>query len=437
MQEKSESSETEEKITKVREAPWIHPEAVADMIRSNEAEERDRPALIRLYIRAQMNFFGKPGKSGKSKDYWPDNQTIAECLGVPEYDVQNALRYSDIERIGGGKGRGQGKRFRIVKKEWNHGGMKIGRIKSNQRDQSDSENVESTSAPRNIDVCQQSNQRLQHVESTSATALEGDGLEKRGVEGEGGGSLRAYAREPNTPPPLVPQVSFKKLTAEESKEYLNDFDLIDSDSLPLAYYGLIAEVCGASLHDGSGDADKAALLLKGIPAEFRRQDVIASWMIWYVFQLSPKWNGDTHYLTRFSASWATYSDMAKETQKAINAQKKAQAQREADEKAKVATQYFISEVSKSAKAKKVMDAVIEMYGYEAMDDNLGILHGIACDELGIDATSKMKDIEVDEMIAKIKEVGSEDVHFAIGRCQVEFHKRRKEEMARGQNVGKC
>lgn len=436
MQENSESSETEEEITKVREAPWIHPEAVADLIRSSEAEERDRPALIRLYIRAQMNFFGKPGKSGKSKDYWPDNQTISECLGVPEYDVQNALRYSDIERIGGGKGRGQGKRFRIVKKEWNHGGKKVGRKTSNQRDQSDSENVESTSAPRNIDVCQQSNQRLQHVESTSATGLEGDGLENNEVEGEGGGSLRAYAREPKTPPPLVPQVSFKKLTAEEAMGFLNDFDLVNPKSLAMAYYGLIAKIHGASLLDGSADDEKATLLLKGIP-EFQQQDIIASWMIWYVFQLSPKWNGDTHYLTRFSASWAKYSDMAKETQKAINAQKKAQAQREADEKKKEATQYFISEVSKSAKAKKVMDAVIEMYGYEVMDDNLGVLHGIACDELGIDAASKMKDIEVDEMIAKIKEVGSEDVHFAIGRCQVEFHKRRKEEMARGQNVGKC
>ena len=324
-----------------------------------------------------------------------------------------------------------------MKKEWNHGGKKVGRKTSNQRDQSDSENVESTSAPRNIDVCQQSNQRLQHVESTSATALEGDGLEKRGVEGEGGGSLRAYAREPKSPPLLVPQVSLKKLTAEEAKEFLNDFVLVDSDSLPMAYYGLIAKVCGASLHDGSADADKASLLLKGIPAEFRRQDVIASWMIWYVFQLSPKWNGDTHYLTRFSASWATYSDMAKETQKAINAQKKAQAQREANEKAKVATQYYISEVSKSAKAKKVMDAVVELYGYEVMDDNLGVLHGIACDELGNDASSKMKDVEVDEMIAEIKQVGSENLVFAIGRCQIEFKKRRKGEMARRQPLGKC
>jgi hypothetical protein len=129
--------------------------------------------------------------------------------------------------------------------------------------------------------------------------------------------------------------------------------------------------------------------------------------------------------------------MAKETQKAINAQKKAQAQREADEKKREATQYYISEVSKSAKAKKVMDAVIEMYGYEAMDDNLGLLHGIACDELGNDAASKMKDFEVDEMIAKIKEVGSENVVFAIGRCQIEFKKRRKDEMARGRNAGKC
>ncbi len=41
----TESSEAEEKIAKTRETPWIHPGAVADLIRSGEAEDRDRPAL--------------------------------------------------------------------------------------------------------------------------------------------------------------------------------------------------------------------------------------------------------------------------------------------------------------------------------------------------------------------------------------------------------
>ena len=309
MQEKSESSETEEKITKVREAPWIHPEAVADLIRSGEAEERDRPALIRLYIRAQMNFFGKPGKSGKSKDYWPDNQTIAECLGVPEYDVQNALRYSDIERIGGGKARGQGKRFRIVKKEWNHGGKKVGRKTSNQRDQSDSENVESTSATRNIDVCQTSDQRVRHVESAPATGLKGIGLEKKRMEGEGGGRPRADARQPKTPPP-VSHDSFFRIGADEAMEYLNGFDLTEPRELAKAYYGLIVRVCGTSPTDGSWDAEKATLLLKGIPDAFRRQDVLASWMVWYVLRLGRRWDKATHYLTRFSDSWSAYRPLA-------------------------------------------------------------------------------------------------------------------------------
>lgn len=310
MQEPAESEKT-----KAREAPWIHPEAVADLIRSGEAEERDRPALIRLYIRSQMNFFGKPGKSGKSKDYWPDNQTIAECLGVPEYDVQNALRYSDIERIGGGKGRGQGKRFKIVKKEWNHGGKKVGRKTSNQRDQSDSENVESTSATRNIDVCQTSDQRVRHVESAPATGLKGIGLEKKRMEGEGGGMPRAEARQPKTPPP-VSHDSFFRIGADEAMEYLNGFDLTEPRELAKAYYGLIVRVCGTSPTDGSWDAEKATLLLKGIPDAFRRQDVLASWMVWYVLRLGRRWDKATHYLTRFSDSWDAYRPLVEEAERA-------------------------------------------------------------------------------------------------------------------------
>ena len=307
----SESSETEENKIKTREAPWIHPEAVAALIRSGEAEDRDRPALIRLYIRAQMAFFGKPGQSGKAKDYWPDNQTIADCLGVDEYDVQNALRYSDIERIDGGKGRGQNKRFMIVKKGRNHGGKKGKRKTSNLRDQSDSENVESTSATRNIDVCQQSNQRLQHVESTSATGWEGDGLEIKGEEGEGGGSLRACAREPKAPPPVVSQDSCKIQSKEESLEFLKEFNLLDPQGLSKGYYGLLAKVSGARLHDGKDkDAFFAGKCLEDLPADFKRAEILTDWIYWYTSRLGSRWNMETHYFTRFSDTWKAFRPQA-------------------------------------------------------------------------------------------------------------------------------
>ena len=307
----SQSSETEENKIKTREAPWIHPEAVADLIRSGEAEDRDRPALIRLYIRAQMAFFGKPGQSGKAKDYWPDNQTIADCLGVDEYDVQNALRYSDIERTDGGKGRGQDKRFRIVKKECNHGGKKVGRKTSYQRGQSDSNNVNSTSATRNIDVCEQSNQRLQHVESTSATGLEGDGLEIKGMEGEGGGSLRACARGPKTPPPVVSQDSFKMRTAEEAMEFLKPYDLLEAKDLSQGYYDVIAKVSGC-YHRTAVDLDvtSAELLLKEFPSDFKRPEILANWIYWRACQLPAKWNKKTHFFTKFEDTWEDFRSKA-------------------------------------------------------------------------------------------------------------------------------
>ena len=311
----SESSETDEKTTKTREAPWIHPGAVADLIRSGEVEDRDRPALIRLYIRAQMNLFAKPGKSGKGKNYWPDNQTIADSLGVSISDIQNALRDSDIERIDGGKGRGEGKRFRIVKKERNHGGKKDkgGKGKaSNLRDQSDPENVESTSAPRKIDVCKQSNQHLQHVESTSAIGVEGDGLEIKGEEGEGGGSLRACAREPKAPPPVVSQDSFKIHTKEEALKFLKDFNLLDAQGLSSGYYGSLAKVSGTRLHDVKDrDALFAKKCLEDLPAELRRTEILADWIYWYASSLGPRWDKATHYFTKFSDSWETFSPQAK------------------------------------------------------------------------------------------------------------------------------
>ena len=330
----SQSSETEENKIKTREAPWIHPEAVADLIRSGEAEDRDRPALIRLYIRAQMALFGKAGQSGKAKDYWPDNQTIADCLGVDEYDVQNALRYSDIERIDGGKGRGQGKRFRIVKKEWNHGGKKVKRKKdkckndkrkkakhkkcrrgkrktSNQRGRCDSENVESTSATRNNDVCQQSNLRMQHVESTSATGGEGDGLEIKGEEGEGGGSLRACAREPKAPPPLVPQVSIKKVTAEEAMGFLKPYALLVPKEFSQGYYDVIAKVSGC-YHRTADDLDvtSAELFLKDFPSDFKRPEILANWIYWRAGHLPAKWNKKTHFFTKFEDTWEDFRSQA-------------------------------------------------------------------------------------------------------------------------------
>ena len=327
----SQSSETEENKIKIREAPWIHPGAVADLIRSGEAEDRDRPALIRLYIRAQMNLFANPGKSGKGKNYWPDNQTIADSLGVSTSDIQNALRDSDIERIDGGKGRGEDKRFRIVKKERNHGGkkkkrkkvkggkskkVKGGKEKKGRRpgrkipkEKTRKSHVKSTCGARNIDVCQQSNLRVRHVKSTCATGLEGDGLEKKRDECEGGGKPRACARRPGSPPPDR-CFSFSEKKAEEAKEFLDGFDLLDDAGLALAYYGLVSRVCGASLIDGSDDADKAKMLLKSVPAGFRKRETIRSWMIWYVSRLAPRWDKATHYLTRFSDSWSAYRPLA-------------------------------------------------------------------------------------------------------------------------------
>ena len=296
--------------TKAREAPWIHPEAVADLIRSGEAQRRDWPALIRLYIRAKISWYGRLGKSGQAGDYWEDNRTIAENLGVYEHDIQNALRGSGIRRAGGGKGRGRDKRFTISRAD-------IEAAKTGDGEMSDQHgaSAESTSATRNNDVCQMSDQRVLHVESAPTTGLEGIGLEKMRMEGEGGGRPRADARQPKTPPP-VSHDSFFRIGADEAMEYLNDIDLMEPRELARAYYGLIVRVCGASLTDGSRDDEKAALLLKGIPDAFRRQDVVASWMVWYVLRLGRRWDKATHYLTRFSASWDAYRPLVEEAERA-------------------------------------------------------------------------------------------------------------------------
>lgn len=305
--------ESESNKNKPREVPWIHPEAVAGLLRSGEAEKRDRPALIRLYIKARMAQFGRPGKNGGAgKDYWEDNRTIAESLCVREYDVINALRNSNIGRAGGGRGRGRDKRFRLAKAKRQRGGKeKKGRRPGRKipKEKTRKSHVKSTCGARNIDVRQQSNLRVRHVKSTCATGLEGDGLEKKRDECEGGGKPRACARRPGPPPPDR-CFSFSKKKTEEAKEYLDGFDLLDPAGLALAYYGLVSWVCGASLTDGSDDADKAKMLLKSVPAGFRKRETVRSWMIWYVSRLAPRWDKATHYLTRFSDSWSAYRPLA-------------------------------------------------------------------------------------------------------------------------------
>lgn len=277
-------------------------------------EQRDIPAFIRLYIRSQLAFYGRPGKDGKpGKGYWEDNQTISDNLGVKITAVQNALRDSDIERMGGGMGRGQDKRFRIVKKPWNHGDRRDKDKKSSQDSQgiqSPLVHVESTCTPRRNNVSQQSNLRVPHVESTHATGIEGEGIEEKGIEGEGGGSTRARTREKKSPPPAS-DCSFTIHNRKEALEFLKPFDLLKPDGLAQGYYDLIASVLGC-YHSAVDDLDitSADLFLNGLPPEYRRPEVLADWIYWRASQLPRKWNKKTHFFTKFEDTWETFRPQA-------------------------------------------------------------------------------------------------------------------------------
>lgn len=145
--------------------------------------------------------------------------------------------------------------------------------------------------------------------------------------------------EPKTPPPF-PRSSSKKMTAEESREFLKPYDPRVAEGFSRGYYALIAKVSGCRLHAAKElDVSSAELCLRDLPPEYRRPEILWGWAHDYARRLPRRWSKETHYFTKFEDSWTEYRPTAdrilEEIRKAERAQQAAEhAEREAERRAR-------------------------------------------------------------------------------------------------------
>ena len=262
-----------------RERPWIHPEAVAALVKEGLVEPKDIPALIRLYVRAQIEWHRKA-----DKDYWEGNEAIAKALGVPLYKVENAIRRSAVmSRNNGGKGRGADKRFTVT------------------------ESAKPTESTSHIDGCHQSDRRVETVNLADATSqIDGCHRNRRKRNKDKVTQKEGREEEP-TSLPVRDSSSFK--SEEEFREVLTEYDLVDSRELPHAYYSLLTKCTGSPITASEKDIDFAARCLEALPENLRRPDVISAWLVWWCMA-RPRKRDKTWWFTSFSGSWSEFHQKA-------------------------------------------------------------------------------------------------------------------------------
>lgn len=126
--------------------------------------------------------------------------------------------------------------------------------------------------------------------------------------------------------------SFKKEDKDKAKArgYLNDFVLLNPMEFCKSYFGLLKMFKKGNLTEGELDSVIAPECLNKVPQEFRRQDIIAEWMIWFV--LTPHRPKGSLYLSYFKKSWEDFSPIAIDLLETITAPERQQ--REAEAKAR-------------------------------------------------------------------------------------------------------
>ena len=263
-----------------KESPWIHPAAVAALLRGGLVEAKDVPAMVRLYVRSQVEWHQRAGR-----DYWEGNGKIARTLGVPLHQVENAIRRSiTISRENKGKGRRESKRFLVA------------------------EAARSADGDSQIDGCHQSDRRVETVKMTGDTSQIGGchrnrrfRKEEKGCEEEG--------REEQAEPACLPVQVHSLISEKESMEILKGYHLLDPQGLSQAFYDLLSRSTGAPLNATEDDIGYAARCLRSLPDEFRRPEVLSAWLVWYC-RTRPRKRDKSWWLTSFAGSWGAYRPIA-------------------------------------------------------------------------------------------------------------------------------
>ena len=266
--------------TKKRKSPWIHPEAIAALVQNGRIEDKDIPALIRLYVLSQIEWHRKA-----DTDYWEGNEAIAKALGVPLHKVENAIRRSAaISRDNGGKGRGADKRFAVT------------------------EPAKPSGNTSQIDGCHQSDRRVETVKLTDATSqIDGCHRNRRKRNKDKVTQKEGREEEPASLP-VVNSSSFR--SEEEAGEIRKKYDLVDPHGLSQAYYAFLSKCTGYPLNASEKDIGYAAKCLDALSGDnLRRPDVISAWLVWWCMA-RPKKRDRTWWFTSFSGSWGGFRQQA-------------------------------------------------------------------------------------------------------------------------------
>ena len=126
--------------------------------------------------------------------------------------------------------------------------------------------------------------------------------------------------------------SFKKEDEDKAKArgYLNDFVLLNPIEFCKSYFGLLKMFKRGNLTEQELDFEIASECLNKVPHDYRRQAILAEWMIWFV--LTPLRPKGSLYLSYFKKSWDDYSPIAYDLLETITAPERQQ--REAEAKAR-------------------------------------------------------------------------------------------------------
>ena len=327
--------------------PWIHPEAIAALVREGQIEDKDITAMIRLYVRVQVAWHQKANRG-----YWEGNETIAKELGVPLHQVENAIRRSAaISRENDGKGRGKNKRFVMV------------------------EPAITPAEDSQIDGCHQSDRRMETVKLTDDTSQIDGCHRNRRKRKEDKGTQKVGRKDRasrRAKPTCLPDGdSSSMITEEEAEGMLAKYDLMDPHELPRAYYSLLSKCSGAPLNAAEKDIAFAIKFLDSLPANLRRREVISAGLVWYC-RSRPKTRDKTWWFTSFSGSWGDFRSRAETIAEAAatmeQEQREAECRREkegqeADRKAK--HEAFVAELPARESVVAAIKAVSapETFGY--------------------------------------------------------------------------
>ena len=231
------------------------------------------------------------------------------------------------------------------------------------------------------------------------------------------------------PTSLTKDSSFKKRSDTEIQTMLDSFPwedyLVDTpEGLAGCYTNLIGiwkspseakvgrDECSANIIDPK-DVNRAFKTLEQM-GDLKTRDRICKWLKWYIQNRGLE---KSLYITIFSASW-------KEYQNCETAQKKAQYEKESNERHEKWVNEAIMEINKCPQIKKVMDAVGEFLEPETMENILPNLADLA-HALLADHPCIVTDPEVNGLIADIKKRENKFVSMPISRFESMIEKRRE------------